>query len=170
MKFYSDEGVRVQVEKDRNAVGTAALLGTETQKLAVILDWKCEGSSGILAEVKESHQGQCRTHYGAPVGQYLAVDVSATVTIKNVVLWEVAPCITPQKTTFFIVTAVKISNFTNCNCRTVTASLKKGVGSPARCEEAPWRVTCSTYITNDATVLRTRQRRSTFKIWVISID
>lgn len=51
MKSFSDEGVRVKVQKERDAAGSAALLGAENHKLAVILDWKCEGSSRFLAVV-----------------------------------------------------------------------------------------------------------------------
>jgi hypothetical protein len=52
MKFFSEKGVRIKVQKERNAVGTAALLGMESHKMAVILHWQCEGGSRLLAQVR----------------------------------------------------------------------------------------------------------------------
>jgi hypothetical protein len=55
MKFFSGEGVRVKVQKESDAAGSAALLGAENHKMAVILDWKCEGSFRFLAEVRKPY-------------------------------------------------------------------------------------------------------------------
>jgi hypothetical protein len=55
MKSFSNEGVRVKVQKEHDAAGSAELFGAESHKLAVILDWKCEGSSRFLAAVRKSY-------------------------------------------------------------------------------------------------------------------
>jgi hypothetical protein len=67
MKFFPEKGVRIKVQKECDAVRPGALLGTENHKLAVILDWQCEGSSRLLAEVRKSYirkpfLGQLRAH------------------------------------------------------------------------------------------------------------
>jgi hypothetical protein len=75
VKFFSEKGVRIKVQKECDAVRTAELLGVENHKLAVILDWQCEDCSRFLAEVKKSYicksfLDQLRAHCGKEIGQY----------------------------------------------------------------------------------------------------
>jgi hypothetical protein len=51
MKFFSEKGVRMKVQKKCDAVRAASLLGVDNHKLAVILDWQCTNSARFLIEV-----------------------------------------------------------------------------------------------------------------------
>jgi hypothetical protein len=75
MKFFSEKGVRIKIQKECDAERPAALLGTESHKLAVIFDWQCECSSRFLAQVRKSYisepfLGQLRAHCGKKIGQH----------------------------------------------------------------------------------------------------
>jgi hypothetical protein len=53
MKFFSEKGVRVKVQKKFEGVETASLLVVDNHNLAVVLDWQCEESARFLTEVSK---------------------------------------------------------------------------------------------------------------------
>jgi hypothetical protein len=75
MKFFSEKGLRIKIQKARDAVRISELLGVGNHKLAVVLDWQCGDSSRFLAEVRKSYirkqfLGQLRSHCEKEMGKY----------------------------------------------------------------------------------------------------
>jgi hypothetical protein len=53
MKFFSEKGIRIKVQKKCQAVEAASLLAVDNHKLAVVLDWQSKDSARFLTEVSK---------------------------------------------------------------------------------------------------------------------
>ncbi|XP_069704780.1 ionotropic receptor 75a-like [Periplaneta americana] len=52
-KFFSNTGIRVKIQYAGEPLDVASLLSVDMYKLAVFLDWQCEGSTAVLKEASE---------------------------------------------------------------------------------------------------------------------
>ncbi|KAJ4439289.1 hypothetical protein ANN_07410 [Periplaneta americana] len=52
-KFFSNRGVRVKIQRADEPTDVASLLSVDMYKLAVFVDWQCEGSTVVLKKASE---------------------------------------------------------------------------------------------------------------------